>query len=79
MCNGHFTQGGQYRLHTGKRVVGNVETQHFSFKVELGFLVPFLDIRHGDRGVAHGLRSPIVRIGEQVELTFGLLTLETDH
>ena len=79
MRDGHFTQGRENRLHTGEWMVRHIQAQHFAFEVKLGLLVPFLKIGYGHGSVAHGLRSPILGIGEQIELALRLFALQTHH
>ena len=79
MRDRHLPQAGQHGLHAAQGMVGHVQAQHLALEVELGLLVPFLHVRHGDTGIAHVLGIATVDIGEQVELPLRLLALEPDH
>ena len=79
MGDGHFPQVRQNRGHPAQRVVGHVQAEHFTFEIQLGFLIPLLDVRHHDQSVAHRVGAPIVIIGKQIKLAFRLLAFEPDY
>ena len=79
MGDGHLPHPGEHCLHAAQRMVRHVEAKHIALELELVLLVPFLDVRHGDRRIPHRVGARILRVGEQVELSFRLLALEADH
>jgi len=81
MRDRHFTQRHQNRLHTAQRMVGHIQAKHFTFEIQLGFLIPLLHIGHIHHGIAHAriVFAGIFQIGEQIKLAFGLLAFQTDH
>ena len=62
-------------------MVGHIQAKHFTFEIQLGFLIPLLHIGHIHHGIAHAriVFAGIFQIGEQIKLAFGLLAFQTDH